>query len=220
MGSRRLGVAIGPVAGDERGVEGSPERARAGLGARARTGARCQWQLFILDAARWVRPERVSDPAEVTPLVLIRLLLRHPPLRALAWFRLGSWFHRCGIPAMPGFVQRRLLRLYGLELSPGADVDGGLYIAHPAGTVVSVERLGRNVSIIAAVTVGTRTDGRWPRIGDDVFIGAGARVLGGIDVGDGASIGANAVVVHDVAPGATVVGVPARPLGGSRRAPA
>jgi serine O-acetyltransferase len=186
---------------------------------RSAQSAADHWQLFVLDAARWVRPQMVADRSEVTPQVLAKLLFRHPPLRAMAWFRLASWLRRRRVPAVPGVLQRRLLRLYGLELSPGADIDGGLYIAHPAGTVVAVERMGRNVSIIAAVTLGTRTDARWPRIGDDVFIGAGARVLGGIDVGTGAVVGANAVVLRDVAPAATVVGVPARPIGTPDRGP-
>lgn len=64
--------------------------------------------------------------------------------------------------------------------------------------------------MIHNVTVGMRNEWAFPEIGDDVFIGAGARVLGGIVVGDGARIGANAVVIQDVPAGATVVGIPAR----------
>ena len=167
---------------------------------------------FRRDVARWVRPQEVASLDEVTWGRTLRLLYAHPPLRAMAWFRLASAAKTMRIPAVAGIVQRRLLRLYGLELSPGADIEGGLYIAHPAGTVVAVERVGRNLTVIAAVTVGMRNEPRWPRIGDGVFIGAGARVLGGIDVGDGASVGANAVVVRDVRAGATVVGIPAREL--------
>ncbi|MCB0017124.1 MAG: hypothetical protein KDE09_04990, partial [Anaerolineales bacterium] len=70
--------------------------------------------------------------------------------------------------------------------------------------------MGENVSIIANVTLGMRGERRWPRIGDRTFIGAGARVLGNIDVGADAVIGANAVVLNDVPAGATVVGIPAK----------
>ena len=91
-----------------------------------------------------------------------------------------------------------------------ANIGGGLYIAHPSGTVISVEEMGNNCSIIASVTIGMRNEWSFPRIGDNVFIGAGARVLGSIDVGDEAVIGANAVVINDVPAGATVVGIPAR----------
>lgn len=172
------------------------------------------WERFAADVARWIRPEEVADRAEVTTAATLRLLYRHPPLRAMAWFRFASWARGVGVPGISGVVQRRLLRLFGLELSPGADIGGGLYIAHPSGSVLAVERMGANVTIIASVTLGTRGDHRWPRISDDVFIGSGARVLGGIEIGRGAVVGANAVVIDDVAAGETVVGVPARPLPG------
>ena len=168
------------------------------------------FNLFREDAARWVRPQDVASTDEVTLLRGLVLLWRHPPLRAMAWFRFGSWAKAVGAVGVPGAVQRRIVRLYGLEISPGADIAGGLYVAHPVGTTISVTRIGRNVSIISAVTIGMRTQVGWPRIGDRVFIGAGARVLGDIDIGDRAAIGANAVVLTDVAPGSTVVGIPAR----------
>lgn len=132
------------------------------------------------------------------------------PLRAMLWFRFGSWCKQRGIPFLPGYVQRRLYRRYGLEIVVGADIGGGLYIAHPIGTVVAPQRIGRNCTIVAAVTIGMRNEWEFPAIGDDVFIGAGARVLGGITIGDRARIGANAVVTRDVPAGATVVGIPAR----------
>jgi len=112
-----------------------------------------------------------------------------------------------------GWVQRRLLRLYGLELSPGAPVGGGLYIAHPVGCTLFAEHLGTNVTVISSVTFGTRGDNGWPTIGDRVFVGTGARVLGGIEIGDDAMIGANAVVVRSVPCKTTVVGIPAKPIG-------
>ena len=76
--------------------------------------------------------------------------------------------------------------------------------------------IGENVTVISAVTFGTRNDARWPTIGDRVFVGVGARVLGGITVGDDASIGANSVVLDDVASGTVVVGAPARTVGQPR----
>lgn len=173
--------------------------------------------LFREDAARWVQLEEVAPLDLVTPRVVARLLLRHPPLRAMGWFRFGSWAKASGVPGVPSWAQRRIARLYGLEISPGADIAGGLYVAHPVGTTISVNRMGRNVSVIAGVTIGARGPAMWPTIGDGVYVGAGARVLGGIVVGAGATIGANAVVIDSVSAGATVVGVPARELG--RREP-
>jgi serine O-acetyltransferase len=169
------------------------------------------WYRFRLDAARWIRPQSIGDPADLSATHLAKLLVRHPPLRALAWFRCGSAIRALGIRGVSGWVQRRLLRLYGLELSIGAEIGGGLYIAHPVGCVLAAESIGSNVTVISLVTFGTRNDGRWPVIGEGAFFGAGARVLGGVTVGPNAHVGANAVVLTDVAPGTTVVGIPARP---------
>ena len=167
-------------------------------------------KLFRQDVQRWIVPQQISDPSEVTLRTTLRLLWRHMPLRAMLWYRLGSWCKDKGIPFAPGFTQRFLYRFFGLEISMRANIGGGLYIAHPSGTVISVEEMGNNCSIIASVTIGMRNEWSFPRIGDNVFIGAGARVLGSIDVGDEAVIGANAVVINDVPAGATVVGIPAR----------
>jgi serine O-acetyltransferase len=165
---------------------------------------------FRLDAARWVRPQEVADVSEVTIELALKLLVRHLPLRAMAWFRFGAACRDAGVRGVAGRVQRRLLRVYGLELAPGTPCGGGLYIAHPVGCVLHAASIGENVTVVGSVTFGTRTDARWPVIEDGVFVGVGARVLGGITVGQRAEIGANAVVIHDVAPGDTVVGIPAR----------
>jgi serine O-acetyltransferase len=168
------------------------------------------FETFKQDVQRWVVPGKVADPAAITLPLTLKLLYRHMSLRAVAWFRLGTWCKRRRVPFMPGYIQRRILRIYGLEISPGQDIGGGLYIAHPVGTVIYVKRIGRNCSIIAAVTIGMRNTWEFPVIGDDVFIGAGARVLGAIRVGNQTSVGANAVVLEDTPEGATVVGIPGK----------
>ena len=155
--------------------------------------ARRELRRFEADCARWVRPQQFAPVEEVTPLLVLRMLARHVPLRAVGWFRLANALRHVGVRGTSGWIQRRLLRLYGLELAPGSDIGGGLYIAHPVGCVLVAERVGENATVISQVTFGTRTDARWPRIGDHCFFGAGARVLGGIEIGDGASVGANAV---------------------------
>lgn len=170
-------------------------------------------ELFKQDARRWIKPGSIRDDANLSPGTLLKLYYRHLPLRAMLWFRLGSWFKAREIPFFPGFIQRLIYRRYGLEIVVGADIGGGLYIAHPVGTVIAPRKMGRNCSVIASVTIGMRNEWEFPRIGDNVFVGAGARVLGGISVGDGAVIGANAVVINDVPSGATVVGIPARQKG-------
>ncbi len=165
---------------------------------------------FKQDVQRWVVPQQIADPSEITWGRTLRLLWQYMSLRAMLWYRFGSWCKERRIPMIPGLVQRFLLRFFGLEIWIGAKIGGGLYIAHPVGTVIAVQEMGENCTIVASVTTGMRNEWAFPRIGNNVFIGAGARVLGGIQVGDGAVIGANAVVIHDVPPGATAVGVPAK----------
>ena len=168
------------------------------------------WQRFQQDALRWVIPSKVADPSVLSWRLLITLLVRHMPLRAMAWYRLAAWCKQKRIPFFAGLIYRHLYSRFGLEID--GDIGGGLYIAHTVGTVIAVQKMGQNCSVIAAVTIGMRNQWEFPRIGNEVFVGAGARVLGGIEIGDQVKIGANAVVVHDVPVGATVVGIPARPL--------
>ena len=107
--------------------------------------------------------------------------------------------------------------LFGLEYTPRCPIGPGLFLPHTSGTVIGAARIGANVTIFQGVTLGAKaadlafvTDRR-PTIGDNVVVGAGAKVLGGIHVGDGAVIAANSLVLEDVAPGATMIGVPATP---------
>ncbi len=167
---------------------------------------------FKQDVARWIVPGQIGDVTQVNLPLTLKLLFRHMPLRAMLWFRLASWLKHRRVPYLPGAIQRGLLKNYGLELMSGAEIGGGLYIAHPVGTVIMVARMGKNCSVIAAVTIGMRNEWQFPVIGDNVFIGTGARVLGDIRIGDGAKIGANAVVIDNVPAGATAVGIPAKVL--------
>ena len=79
----------------------------------------------------------------------------------------------------------------------------------------SSARGGRNVWLESGVVIGDNR-GRYPVLADDIFVGSGAKIIGGVTLGAGARVGANAVVLHDVAPGTTVVGIPARPLSHTR----
>jgi serine O-acetyltransferase len=184
----------------------------AWLNARGDGTPRGALDLLQMDACRWIRPEDVAEGSELTLLLLLKLLYRHPPLRAMAWFRLATLMHRRKVKLLPGVLQRRLLRLYGLELVPGTKIGGGLYIAHPVGCVIVVESMGTNVSLMGSVTLGRGEMLRWPIVGDNAFFGAGCRVLGPVEIGANAKIGANSVVLTDIPSGAIAVGVPARVL--------
>jgi serine O-acetyltransferase len=163
-------------------------------------------QQVIIDAdvTRWADVLWVTDRRRM----LGRLLYAFPEFRAVYYHRLLA-----GNPA--GALAARLARsvwqgIPGLDMT-GTAIGPGLFVSHGQGTILSAERVGANLQVHQGVTVGWDYRGdRRPIIGDDVFIGAGAKILGAVTVGDGARIGANAVVVCDVPPRSTAVGVPAR----------
>ena len=105
----------------------------------------------------------------------------------------------------------------GADIPLNTQIGGGLLLPHPNGVVIHPgARIGPNCLIFQQVTLGTRGDGRAPVLQGHVDVGAGAKLLGGITIGAHAVIGANAVVLADVPPGAVAVGIPARVLAGGR----
>jgi serine O-acetyltransferase len=122
-------------------------------------------------------------------------------MRALVRWRLG-------LPA--AFIYKLNAFLTGAVIGRGAEFGPGLVVLHSVALVVNKSvRGGANVVLEGAVTIGAEKD-RSPVLGDNVFVGAGARIIGGVTLGSDVRIGANAVVVKDVPDGATAVGVPAR----------
>jgi serine O-acetyltransferase len=100
----------------------------------------------------------------------------------------------------------------GCVIGVRAEFGPGFVLIHPIGVVInSSTRGGRNVWVESGVVIGDNK-GLSPTLGDDIFIGSGAKIIGGVQLGNGARVGANAVVLHDVAAGTTVVGIPARVL--------
>lgn len=164
-----------------------------------------QHEIIDADCERW------ADLLWMGPDQRFRLLGRF--LFAFPEFR-SVYYHRLSFGNPAGALAARLCRpiwkgVPGIDLS-GTPIGPGLFISHGQSTILSAERIGANLQVHQGVTVGWDYRGdRRPIIGDDVFIGAGAKVLGAITIGDGARIGANAVVLCDVPPGATAAGVPA-----------
>ncbi len=165
-----------------------------------------QQAVIDADVRRWIDVLQVPDD----PRSLVRLLYAFPEFRSIFYHRLAQ-----GNPtgALMGTLARHVWKAVpGLDLHD-ARIGPGLFVSHGQGTVLAAEWIGANAYVQQGVTVGWDYRGdRLPRIGDDVFIGAGAKVLGAVTVGDGARIGANAVVLSDVPAGATAVGAPARVL--------
>jgi serine acetyltransferase len=103
------------------------------------------------------------------------------------------------------------LALYGIELGADIELGTGVYFVHSTGTVVGGKSvIGNRVRLFGCNTIGTAKEDGEPKIGNDVRIGAGARVLGPITIGDRVVIGANAVVLKSLEAGVTAVGIPAK----------
>jgi serine O-acetyltransferase len=177
-------------------------------------------KLIRSDAARWVIPSGHHDPDKVTFGQIVKFYYRYVGFRAAVWYRIGHWCYGRRVRGLPSLIQHRIHFRYGLEVVISMPIGEGLYIAHTTGMVLAAKGIGSQCSLIGGITLGMRNTWQFPVLGDNVFVGAGARILGGITVGDNAVIGANAVVIQDIAPGDTVVGIPARPVRRKESAPA
>ncbi len=146
--------------------------------------------------------------------VLARTAIRlplYPRLRVVIFYRMSAWCWHHQLRPLALWLQACAIRAGGTEIHPAADLGPGFAIIHTVGIVVGHEVVaGTNLVLYQGVTLGHTGQGTGqgqPRVGDDVRIGAGAKVLGPVTIGDGAWIGANAVVLADVPAGATVGGV-------------
>jgi serine O-acetyltransferase len=149
-----------------------------------------------------------ESPSRVLLGSLVRLPL-YPRIGAVIRFRAAAWCWQRNLRPLALWMQASSIRSSGAEIHPGARLGGGLAIIHTVGIVVGHEVVaGENLVIYQGVTLGHTGSGEGqPRIGNNVRIGAGAKILGPVVVGDGAWIGANAVVLGDVPAGAVATGV-------------
>ena len=137
--------------------------------------------------------------------------------QAVQAYRVGHWLWQQGRIDLAYFVQMRVSEAYGVDIHPGARIGRGIMIDHAHSIVIGETAVvGDNVSMLHSVTLGGtgKEDGdRHPKIGNGVMIGAGAKVLGNIRIGECSRIAAGSVVLHDVPRCTTVAGVPARVVG-------
>jgi serine O-acetyltransferase len=143
------------------------------------------------------------------------VLTCYPGLHALVLHRRAHWFWSHGFKWMGRFVSHIGRWLTGIEIHPGAKIGERVFFDHAMGVVVGeTAEIGDGCTIYQGVTLGGTSlykgTKRHPTLGKDVVVGAGAKVLGGFTVGDGAKVGSNAVVTKPVPAGATAVGNPAR----------
>ncbi|MBF0804584.1 MULTISPECIES: serine O-acetyltransferase [Neisseria] len=144
-------------------------------------------------------------------------LLYFKGFHAIQAHRINHWLYTCGRKTLAYFLQNRSSEVFGVDIHPAARFGSGLMLDHATGFVVGETAvLGNNISILHGVTLGgsgKESGDRHPKVGDGVMIGANASVLGNIRIGENAKIGAGSVVVAEVQPHTTVVGVPAKPAG-------
>ena len=137
--------------------------------------------------------------------------------QAIQSYRIANWLWRQGREALALYLQSRMSELFSVDIHPAAKLGKGIFLDHANGVVIGeTATVGDNVSMLHSVTLGgTGKAGgnRHPKIGNGVLIGAGAKVLGNIKVGDNAKIASGSVVLAEVPRGCTVAGVPARIVG-------
>ena len=143
------------------------------------------------------------------------IALAYPGFHAIVLHRLAHWLWLQDLTTLARFVSHVGRFLTGIEIHPGAKIGRGFFIDHGMGVVIGeTAEIGDDCTIYQGVTLGGtslyRGSKRHPTLGKGVVVSAGAKVLGGFSVGDGAKIGSNAVVLKEVPAGATVVGVPGR----------
>jgi serine O-acetyltransferase len=151
------------------------------------------------------------DPAATN---YAEIIFTYSGLHALVFYKISSALRRISIPILPRAISQFAKWMTGIEIHPGARIGKGLFIDHGMGVVIGeTSVIGNNVTLFQGVTLGgtgKEKGKRHPNIGDNVVVGAGAKILGNITVGNNVLVGANAVVLRDVPHDSTVVGVPGR----------
>ncbi len=144
----------------------------------------------------------------------LEVLFCYPGLQALIFHRLAHGLWSAGLPFFPRLISHVARFLTGIEIHPGATIGCGVFIDHGMGVVIGETAIVGNYSLIyQGVTLGgtgKEVGKRHPTLGENVVVGAGAKVLGNISLGDSVRIGAGSVVLRDVPADCTVVGVPGR----------
>jgi serine O-acetyltransferase len=151
------------------------------------------------------------DPAARNGL---EVLFCYPGLQALLFYRFAHWLHLLGLPFIPRLISHLARWFTGIEIHPGATIGKGVFIDHGMGVVIGETAIVGDYSLIyQGVTLGgtgKESGKRHPTLGENVVVGAGAKVLGNLLIGNNVRIGAGSVVLRDVPSDCTVVGIPGR----------
>ena len=156
---------------------------------------------------------RERDPAAAS---LLETLTCYSGLHAIMLHRMAHFLYQQKLPVAPRLVSQFNRFLTGIEIHPAATIGEGFFIDHGAGVVIGeTTEVGDNVTLYQGVTLGgtgKETGKRHPTLEDGVTVGAGAKVLGAVVIGENAKVGAGSIVIHDVPADSTVVGNPGRPV--------
>ena len=157
-----------------------------------------------------IRVVRERDPAIKSNLEVFL----YPSFKAILHYRIAHRLYLKKHYFLARWVSQRTVRKTGIEIHPGAKIGKGLFIDHGSGVIIGeTAELGDNVTLYQGVTLGgtgKEKGKRHPTLGDNVMVSAGAKVLGSFRIGENSKIGAGSVVLSEVPPGSTVVGVPGR----------
>ncbi|MHA1314626.1 MAG: serine O-acetyltransferase, partial [Candidatus Helarchaeota archaeon] len=152
-----------------------------------------------------------KDPAARS---LVEVLTSYPGTKAVLLYRIAHFFYEVGLPFVPRYLSDVSRQITGIDIHPGAEIGSNFFIDHGSGTVIGeTTKIGDNCTIYQNVTLGGTSlerKKRHPTVGNNVVIGAGAKVLGPIRIGNNVKVGANSVVVNDIPDDCVVVGVPGR----------
>ncbi|GAB6077118.1 serine O-acetyltransferase [Desulfurobacterium crinifex] len=145
---------------------------------------------------------------------IIEVLFCYPGLHAIWFHRIAHWLWIHNFRLLARIISHISRWLTGIEIHPGAKIGRRFFIDHGMGVVIGeTTEIGNDVTIYHQVTLGgtsTKKGKRHPTIGNNVVIGAGAKILGPVKIGNNCKIGANSVVIKDVPPNSTVVGIPGK----------
>lgn len=138
--------------------------------------------------------------------------LLYPSFKALVYYKIAHYLYKRKHYLIARFLSERAKRKTGIEIHPGATIGKGLFIDHGTGVVIGETAIIKdNVTMFHGVTLGgtgKEKGKRHPTIGNNVFIGCGAKILGNIEIGDNTKIGANAVILKNTPANVTIVGIP------------
>lgn len=151
-----------------------------------------------------------KDPAIANTLEVFL----YPCFKAQLYYKISHYLYKRKHFLLARYISEKAKRKTGIEIHPGAKIGKGLFIDHGTGVVIGETAIiGDNVTMFHGATLGgtgKEKGKRHPTVGNNVFIGSGAKVLGNITIGDYVKIGANAVILKDVPPNVTIVGVPGK----------